>query len=156
MYYITVFGVFQDLRGKIPFARSATSLMRSITSLRSTSFATCRNIVLCRKRTMMFSLRSKWCWPSVKWCCALRHKWKNPESRAFRIFWRWRPDLNRRITVLQTGALPLGYVTKKMERITGLEPATSTLARSRSTKCANSAKVATRRGLEPLTSSVTG
>ena len=28
------------------------------------------------------------------------------------VFWRCRPDLNRRITVLQTGALPLGYCTK--------------------------------------------
>ena len=28
-------------------------------------------------------------------------------------FWRYRPDLNWRITVLQTGALPLGYGTKK-------------------------------------------
>ena len=28
------------------------------------------------------------------------------------LFWRCRPDLNRRITVLQTGALPLGYCTK--------------------------------------------
>ena len=27
------------------------------------------------------------------------------------LFWRYRPDLNRRITVLQTGALPLGYCT---------------------------------------------
>ena len=26
-------------------------------------------------------------------------------------FWRYRPDLNWRITVLQTGALPLGYGT---------------------------------------------
>ena len=25
---------------------------------------------------MMFSRCSKWCWLSVKWCCALRHKWK--------------------------------------------------------------------------------
>ena len=28
------------------------------------------------------------------------------------FLWRCRPDLNRRITVLQTGALPLGYCTK--------------------------------------------
>ena len=27
------------------------------------------------------------------------------------VFWRYRPDLNWRITVLQTGALPLGYGT---------------------------------------------
>ena len=27
------------------------------------------------------------------------------------LFWRYRPDLNWRITVLQTGALPLGYGT---------------------------------------------
>ena len=44
------------------------------------------------------------------------------------------PRFELGIEVLQTGALPLGYVTKKMERITGLEPATSTLARLRSTK----------------------
>ena len=48
--------------------------------------------------------------------------------------WRRHPDSNRRITVLQTVALPLGYAaSKKMERETGFEPATSTLARSHST-----------------------
>ena len=47
--------------------------------------------------------------------------------------WRRHPDLNRGIGVLQTRALPLGY-DAVLERITGLEPATSTLARSRSTK----------------------
>ena len=59
------------------------------------------------------------------------------------FFWRRHPDSDRRITVLQTVALPLGYVALKqtlpwkgsvLERITGLEPATSTLARWRSTK----------------------
>jgi hypothetical protein len=34
---------------------------------------------------------------------------------------------------LQTAALPLGYAAKKMERETGFEPATSTLARLHST-----------------------
>ena len=48
------------------------------------------------------------------------------------FFWRYRPDLNWRITVLQTGALPLGYGTI-LERVTRLELATSTLARWRST-----------------------
>ena len=33
-------------------------------------------------------------------------------TRVSFIFWRCRPDLNRRITVLQTGALPLGYCTE--------------------------------------------
>jgi hypothetical protein len=54
--------------------------------------------------------------------------------------------LNRRITVLQTAALPLGYAAISwggqrftrdglifMERETGFEPATSTLARLHST-----------------------
>ena len=60
------------------------------------------------------------------------------------FFWRRHPDLNRGITVLQTVALPLGYdatyflsrisLCGSLERITGLEPATSTLARLRSTK----------------------
>ena len=60
------------------------------------------------------------------------------------FLWRYRPDLNWRITVLQTGALPLGYGTNNMkygtlsvpyflERVTRLELATSTLARWRST-----------------------
>ena len=118
-------------------------------------------------------------------------------------FWRWQSDLNRWIRVLQTHALPLGYVAilnflkkighKKlgefcvlffMERMTRLELATSTLARWRSTRWATSAynwclrsesnqwhedfqssalptelqrqKMATRNGLEPSTSSVTG
>ena len=37
---------------------------------------------------------------------------KKPTTRVGFCFWRCRPDLNRRITVLQTGALPLGYCTK--------------------------------------------
>ena len=37
------------------------------------------------------------------------------------------------IAILQTAALPLGYAADKMERETGFEPATSTLARSCST-----------------------
>ena len=48
-------------------------------------------------------------------------------------FWRRHPDLNRGITALQAAALPLGYAAKKMERETGFEPATSTLARLHST-----------------------
>ena len=121
-----------------------------------------------------------------------------------RLFWRYRPDLNWRITVLQTVALPLGYGTiwnKEriaflifLERVTRLELATSTLARWRSTRWATPASwclrsesnqrhvdfqstalptelqrhiveslsspqmhyLATRNGLEPSTSSVTG
>ncbi len=61
-------------------------------------------------------------------------------------FWRRHPESDRGIKVLQTSALPLGYGAVKcngdevffvpifLERITGLEPPTSTLARSRSTK----------------------
>ena len=37
---------------------------------------------------------------------------KKPTTRVGFCFWRCRPDLNRRITVLQTGALPLGYCTR--------------------------------------------
>ena len=62
------------------------------------------------------------------------------------------PGIGPGMKVLQTSALPLGYgagydfvedrnsrtrfaaVSVKLERITGLEPATSTLARWRSTK----------------------
>jgi hypothetical protein len=47
--------------------------------------------------------------------------------------WRRHPDLNRRMAVLQTAALPLGYAALKVERETGFEPATSTLARLHST-----------------------
>ena len=65
------------------------------------------------------------------------------------LFWRRHPDLNWGIKVLQTSALPLGYgaiclivkidrrsysPVKKVERITRLELATSTLARWRSTR----------------------
>ena len=53
--------------------------------------------------------------------------------RYIRYNRRRRSDSNRRITVLQTVALPLGYAaTNSMERETGFEPATSTLARWRS------------------------
>ena len=56
-------------------------------------------------------------------------------SNSKTVFWRRRSDLNRCIEVLQTSALPLGYAArkKKMERETGFEPATSTLARLHST-----------------------
>ena len=51
------------------------------------------------------------------------------------FFTRWRrnPDLNWSIEVLQTSALPLGYSAILLERETGFEPATSTLARLHST-----------------------
>ncbi len=41
--------------------------------------------------------------------------------------------MNRRMAVLQTAALPLGYAALSLERETGFEPATSTLARLHST-----------------------
>ena len=41
--------------------------------------------------------------------------------------------MNRRITALQAVALPLGQAACRVERETGFEPATSTLARSHST-----------------------
>src|SRR5439155_16805594 len=50
--------------------------------------------------------------------------------------WRRRPDSNRGVGVLQTPALPLGYAAAAvhtLERETGLEPATFSLARRRST-----------------------
>ena len=36
-------------------------------------------------------------------------KKENAHRKVCILFWRYRPDLNWRITVLQTGALPLGY-----------------------------------------------
>ena len=70
---------------------------------------------------------------------------ENPERKSVRDFWRYRPDLNWGMRVLQTLALPLGhgtildYIMKlgtlcvpnilKLERVTRLELATSTLAR---------------------------
>ena len=53
-----------------------------------------------------------------------------------RWVWRRRPDSNRGMGVLQTPALPLGYAALsacELERETGLEPATFSLARRRST-----------------------
>src|SRR2546425_10870168 len=49
--------------------------------------------------------------------------------------WRRRADSNRRMGVLQTPALPLGYVASSLllEREMGLEPTTFSLARRRST-----------------------
>ena len=41
-----------------------------------------------------------------------KKKWDSKRNPIF--LWRCRPDLNRRITVLQTGALPLGYCTTPM------------------------------------------
>ncbi len=45
------------------------------------------------------------------------------------LLWRHHPDLNWRVRVLQTLALPLGYGAAMMERETGFGPATFTLAR---------------------------
>ena len=47
--------------------------------------------------------------------------------------WRRGGESNSRIKVLQTSPLPLGYRAGRLERETGFEPATSTLARSHST-----------------------
>jgi len=47
--------------------------------------------------------------------------------------WRRHPDLNWRMEVLQTSALPLGYAAFVVERETRFELATSTLARLHST-----------------------
>ena len=44
------------------------------------------------------------------------------------------PRFELGVELLQSSALALGYGTKNMERVTGLEPATSTLARWRSTR----------------------
>ena len=44
------------------------------------------------------------------------------------------PRIELGIRELQSHALPLGYGTKEMERLTRLELATSTLARWRSTR----------------------
>ena len=44
------------------------------------------------------------------------------------------PRIELGMAILQTAALPLGYGAEKMERETGLEPATSALARRRSTE----------------------
>ena len=56
--------------------------------------------------------------------CSVQEEW-----------WRRRADSNRRMGVLQTPALPLGYVASKfdMEREMGLEPTAFSLARRRST-----------------------
>ena len=102
-------------------------------------------------------------------CISLRADIVNPQTFTK---WRRHPESNRGIRVLQTRALPLGYVAlivggwwlvvrsyysanrlirlqpvfiekglklvksflRLMERMTGLEPATSTLARWRSTR----------------------
>ena len=72
---------------------------------------------------------------------------KKLSFRRTRVFWRYRPDLNWGMRVLQTLALPLGHGTifnyeirnagafliSLLERVTRLELATSTLARWRST-----------------------
>ena len=43
--------------------------------------------------------------------CRMTIQNKNDLQKQVVLFWRYRPDLNWRITVLQTGALPLGYGT---------------------------------------------
>ena len=72
------------------------------------------------------------------------------------LLWRRQPDLNWWIKVLQTSALPLGYGAInyiKMERVTRLELATSTLARWRSTRWTKPAyfNVVPPVGIEPTT-----
>ena len=74
------------------------------------------------------------------------------------LFWRYRPDLNWRMRVLQTLALPLGHGTiwnkeriafLVLERVTRLELATSTLARWRSTGWATPANLVPPVGIGP-------
>src|SRR2546428_5378218 len=67
--------------------------------------------------------------PTLAQECGLR------VPRLPRLSWRRRADSNRRMGVLQTPALPLGYVASNLhlEREMGLEPTTFSLARRRST-----------------------
>lgn len=57
----------------------------------------------------------------------------NSQNRSSVSYWRRHPDLNWGIKVLQTSALPLGYVAVIMERKTRFELATPSLARRCST-----------------------
>src|SRR5207253_6077245 len=61
--------------------------------------------------------------------------WWGRRRLGMRLSWRRRADSNRRMGVLQTPALPLGYVASSidLEREMGLEPTTFSLARRRST-----------------------
>ena len=76
-----------------------------------------------RWRVMRYSPKGWWYTRlRVMICQACGLDKKIPKAFAFGIFWRWRPDLNRRITVLQTGALPLGYVTRFWSGLRGSNP----------------------------------
>ena len=86
--------------------------------------------------------------------CSLRFHSKSPDCSGLRWTLEATPRIELGIKVLQTSALPLGYVAG-MERKTRLELATPTLARWCSTT-ELFPQMATRRGLEPLTSAVTG
>ena len=69
VYYSILWGEVQEVKQN-PFARSATSLTRSVTSLRSTSFAVGNIVHLCPPA-------AEWCWADAqmmlrvprKWCC---------------------------------------------------------------------------------------
>ena len=74
-----------------------------------------------RLKSELFDLRSGYVnrTPSAKRTERVQSGTATPKERKNGIpirdavfLWRCRPDLNRRITVLQTGALPLGYCTK--------------------------------------------
>ena len=124
------------------FVRRATSLCHQAHFIGvATSFAVRQlhfvsaNIMKLRYAQMKFATKV------AKRSCVLADtntKNKGLLTKSF-VFWRRHPDLNWGIRVLQTRALPLGYgailnLAKKMERMTRLELATSTLARWRSTR----------------------
>ena len=94
---------------------------------------------------------SKIGWRNCRFSTIQQRK-KTVTSFFITVLWRWRPDLNWWMKVLQTFALPLGHVTiwvknrliepifhYFLERPTRLELATSTLARWRSTRWATAA-----------------
>ena len=66
-------------------------------------------------------------------CLLYLDKKINSQNRSSVSCWRRHPDLNWGIKVLQTSALPLGYVAVIMERKTRFELATPSLARRCST-----------------------
>ena len=123
----------QDFREKEPQRGSATSQrLRALRAKAGLPRAYCRILIAASCRI----LRGRAWGIFPRGDCGGNKRASNPMP----FVWRRHPDLNRGVRVLQTLALPLGYGAKKnsaealcLERETRFEPATSTLARWRST-----------------------
>ena len=112
MYYSTVFGVLQDLRGEeVKYSALAECEIIHCVNCEISHFVRCEMKFALHICEANISQRSYFTWALPNFTRRRRISLKK-ESKSFDLlsfFWRRHPDLNRGIRVLQTRALPLGY-----------------------------------------------